>query len=99
MRRNWVLGVVASFIIIASLFIGSQKGDLGGADDKAQDVIAEVAPDYKPYFNNLFEPPSGEIESLLFALQAAGGAFIIGYVLGRKKNDKGDNIVFKEQQG
>jgi|GEM_PF-6127702 ABC-type cobalt transport system, periplasmic component len=28
------------------------------------------------------EPPSGEIESLLFALQAAIGAIIIGYILG-----------------
>lgn len=28
------------------------------------------------------EPPSGEIESLLFALQAAIGALIIGYAFG-----------------
>ena len=28
------------------------------------------------------EPPSGEIESLLFALQAAIGAVIIGYFFG-----------------
>ena len=28
------------------------------------------------------EPPSGEIESLLFALQAAIGAIIIGYAFG-----------------
>ncbi|MDO6355300.1 energy-coupling factor ABC transporter substrate-binding protein [Caloramator sp. CAR-1] len=97
-KRNWLLGLIACLIIITSLLIGSQRGDLGGADDKAQDVISEVAPDYKPYFNSIFEPPSGEIESLIFALQSAGGAFIIGYVLGRKKNDKRDNLVFKEQQ-
>ena len=37
---------------------------------------------YQPWFNSIWEPPSGEIESLLFALQAAIGAIIIGYVLG-----------------
>ena len=38
-----------------------------------------------------WEPPSGEIESLFFCLQAGVGAGIVGFVLGRvtakKKND------------
>ena len=39
-------------------------------------------------FNSIWEPPSGEIESLLFALQAAIGAGFIGYFIGyiRGKN-------------
>ena len=36
----------------------------------------------KPWFSSIWEPPSGEIESLLFALQAAIGAIIIGYFFG-----------------
>lgn len=53
-----------------------------GADDQAKDVIGTIAPDYKPWFKPLMEPPSGEVGSLLFALQAALGAGFIGYYLG-----------------
>lgn len=53
-----------------------------GADDKAKDLIGELAPDFKPWFSPLFEPASGEIASMLFALQAALGAGVIGYYLG-----------------
>ena len=53
-----------------------------GADDQAKDVIGKLAPEYKPWFKPLMEPPSGEIGSLLFALQAALGAGFIGYYLG-----------------
>jgi cobalt/nickel transport protein len=45
-------------------------------------MIGTIAPDYKPWFKPLMEPPSGEIESLLFALQAAAGAGFIAYYLG-----------------
>lgn len=53
-----------------------------GADDQAKDVIATLAPGYQPWVKPLLEPPSGEIGSLLFALQAALGAGFIGYYLG-----------------
>ena len=53
-----------------------------GADNKAQAQIGQIAPDYQPWFQPLLEPASGEIASLLFALQAAIGAGIIGYWLG-----------------
>lgn len=53
-----------------------------GADDQAKDVISRIAPGYQPWFKPLMEPPSGEIGSLLFALQAALGAGFIGYYLG-----------------
>ena len=53
-----------------------------GADDQAKDLIGEIAPDYQQWFEPLIEPASGEIASLLFALQAALGAGFIGYYLG-----------------
>jgi cobalt/nickel transport protein len=53
-----------------------------GADDKAKRTISTIEPQYKPWFKPLMEPPSGEISSLLFALQAALGAGFIGYWLG-----------------
>ncbi len=53
-----------------------------GADDQAKDLISKIDPGYKPWFKPLMEPPSGEVGSLLFALQAALGAGFIGYYLG-----------------
>ena len=54
----------------------------GGADDQAKDAIMEIAPAYEPWFEPLIEPASGEIASLLFALQAALGAGVLGWWLG-----------------
>lgn len=54
----------------------------GGADERAQQAIGSIAPDYRPWFAPVLEPASGEIASLLFALQAAAGAGVIGFWLG-----------------
>jgi cobalt/nickel transport protein len=61
---------------------GKQIEIFAGADDKARDLIGDIDPDYKQWFEPLIEPASGEIASLLFALQAALGAGFIGYYLG-----------------
>ncbi|WP_017627718.1 energy-coupling factor ABC transporter substrate-binding protein [Nocardiopsis chromatogenes] len=53
-----------------------------GADAQAEQTVEEIAPSYEPWFSPLYEAPSGEVESGLFALQAAVGAGIIGYTLG-----------------
>jgi len=64
---------------------GKEVEIFAGADDKAKDLITTIVPDYKPWFKPLMEPPSGEIGSLLFALQAALGAGFIGYWYGSSK--------------
>jgi cobalt/nickel transport protein len=53
-----------------------------GADDHAQQAIGSIAPGYRPWFAPVFQPASAEIASLLFALQAAAGAGVIGFWLG-----------------
>jgi cobalt/nickel transport protein len=53
----------------------------GGADAVAASKIRQMS-DYKPWFSPLWEPPSSEIETFLFSLQAAIGAGIIGYIAG-----------------
>lgn len=60
--------------------LGEDDGYFGGSDGAAAEVIEESG--YEPTSSPLWEPPSGEIESLLFALQAAIGAIIIGYFIG-----------------
>jgi len=56
-----------------------------GADGQVEGVIRQLAPDYQPWATPLLEPPSSEIESLLFALQAVLGAGFIGYYFGVRR--------------
>ena len=60
-----------------------RDAEFGGADGMAGELIEESNPDYEPWFQPIFEPASGEVESLLFALQAAIGSGIVCFVLGR----------------
>ena len=79
-----ILAVICIILFIAPLImysgLGEDEGYFGGSDDAASEQIE--ATDYEPWFSSIWEPPSGEIESLLFALQAAIGAIIIGYFFG-----------------
>jgi len=90
-RQNWL--ILAAVVLLTALPLwlvpkpgaspDGQPGEIfGGADGKAQQAIGQIAPDYKPWFAPLMEPASNEIASLLFALQAAIGAGVIGYWLG-----------------
>jgi cobalt/nickel transport protein len=82
-KQNWLLTIaVITLAIIPLVFV---RGEYGGSDGEAQKAITEIKPDYKPWFNHLFEPASGEIASLLFATQAALGAGVIGYAIGLYK--------------
>ncbi len=89
---NLLLILIIIALAIIPLFI-AKDAEFGGADGQAEEAIAEINADYEPWFSPIFEPKSGEIESLLFALQAAIGAGIIGYGLGylkgrRKEEDE-----------
>ena len=80
---------VVGFALVAALCIFAlayaSDSDFGGADDGAEGVVDEVDPDYEPWTNGIwgdYELPA-ETESMLFALQAAIGAVIIGFFIGR----------------
>lgn len=76
-------GLILLFIAAFAYISSSQNHEWGGADGQAEDVISKLSGGtYRPWFESIYTPPSGEIESLLFALQAAIGSFIIGYFLG-----------------
>lgn len=83
-------GVLFLFVILLAIIplIFLKNAEFGGADGQAEKAIAEVAPEYEPWFIAFWEPPSGEVESLLFSLQAAIGAIIIGYCIGYSKARK-----------
>lgn len=76
-----VLGVVVLFAV--PLLLDGGAGEFAGTDSQATEVIEADHPGYSPWFESVFSPSSGEVESGLFALQAAIGGAVLGYVLGR----------------
>ncbi|USG66693.1 energy-coupling factor ABC transporter substrate-binding protein [Brevibacillus ruminantium] len=78
---NWVLLLLVAVLAVVPLVL-VKDSEFAGADGAAEEAITEMAPDYEPWFQPLLEPPGGETESLLFALQAALGAGVIGYAIG-----------------
>jgi cobalt/nickel transport protein len=90
MKYALELIVAAALIIFTAIFLvqnaavqaslGEGEEAWGGADGNAAEIIE--ASGYEPWFEPIWEPPSGEIESLFFSLQAAIGAVVIGYFFG-----------------
>ena len=77
------LGIIVIFVAAFAYTSSTGNHEWGGADDQPENVINDLTHgSYHPWAHSRWEPPSGEIESLLFALQAAFGAIIIGYFLG-----------------
>ena len=89
--RSILLTAAAAALIAAPLVIPGLQGEFKGSDDLGKEAILELRPDYKPWFEPLWEPPSGEVASMLFALQAALGAGVIGYVIGRRHSSPDRN--------
>ncbi|WP_282700454.1 MULTISPECIES: energy-coupling factor ABC transporter substrate-binding protein [unclassified Streptomyces] len=81
-----LLLVAALAVLPLVLGLGDHKEEpFTGADAEAETAITELDPDYEPWFSPLYEPPSGEIESALFALQAALGAGVLAYYFGLRR--------------
>ncbi|MFJ5774224.1 energy-coupling factor ABC transporter substrate-binding protein [Streptomyces sp. NPDC093094] len=92
MKRNTkinllLLALVAALAVLPlALGLGDHKEEpFTGADAEAETAITELEPDYEPWFSPLYEPPSGEIESALFSLQAALGAGVLAYYFGLRR--------------
>lgn len=90
-HQNLLLLIAVAALVALPLWIvkkpasgpdGRQPEIFAGADDKAKAMVESITPGYKPWAKPLMEPPSEEISSMLFALQAALGAGFIGYYLG-----------------
>lgn len=84
-----VLLLLCVVIAIIPLVTLGQSASFGGSDDAAGDMITSIDSSYTPWFTAPFEKLfaggeiPGEIESLLFCLQAALGSGLFFYILGR----------------
>lgn len=85
LKRNLLLLGCVVALAVVPLIIHGKNAEFAGSDNQAEAAITSLNPGYKPWAAPLWEPPSGEIESLLFALQAAAGAGLLGYYFGRRR--------------
>lgn len=88
-RKDWFIGAglvaIIALIFAVSFAIAPQPADgeeaFGGTDAAVTGILEEQG--VEPWFSPVFEPGSGEIESGLFALQAALGGAVLGFALGQ----------------
>jgi cobalt/nickel transport protein len=89
--KNGILIAAVAALAIVPLIIarqptagpdGVRAGIFKGSDDQASAAVQTLAPGYKPWFSSIYNSPGPEIDTLLFALQAAIGAGFIGYYIG-----------------
>ncbi len=80
-HKNLLLITGIILLAITALMM-NPAGEFSGADGTAESAIAEIDPGYKPWAENIWTPPSGEIESLMFAMQAAIGSGVLFYIFG-----------------
>ncbi|MFE9628248.1 energy-coupling factor ABC transporter substrate-binding protein [Streptomyces sp. NPDC006527] len=95
-----LLVVVALAVLPLVLGLGDHKEEpFTGADAEAETAITEIDPGYEPWFSPLYEPPSGEIESALFAVQAALGAGVLAYYFGLRRGRRQGELRARSEAG
>ena len=88
-KNGLLLALVLLLVAIPLLTI--KDSEFGGTDDGAGNAIKAITPEYKPWTSPIYELPGTEMQTLLFSLQAAIGAGIVGFILGRITSKKDDN--------
>lgn len=86
-KNPWItfglLAAIIAIFVISFVMAPKPSGDeegFAGTDSIVSETLEDEGTE--PWFQPIFEPGSGEIESGLFALQAALGAGIVGFALG-----------------
>lgn len=80
-KKHLILALCVALIIIAPFVLNVSIN--GGTDDLASNQIQNLG--YTPWFESIWTPPSDNVETLIFAAQAAIGLIIIGYFIGYYK--------------
>ena len=99
-----ILLILLVLIVVVPIAIHGKTSEFGGADGQAEEAITEIDPDYEPWFSPVIEHffedgLPGELESMLFCIQAAIGSGIVcfglGYMISRYKY-KNNGVNAKE---
>lgn len=77
-----ILAFTAQFVYVSSFTDAKYMGSDGQGGDMVFELTGGT---YELIAEPLWKPPSAEIETLLFTVQAVFGAVIIGYFLGYYK--------------
>lgn len=88
---TWViiLGILVIILLMAFPLVMMTDSEFGGSDGAGSEAIKAISPEYNSeWTTNWWEPPGGETESALFAIQAAVGGILIGYVFGYLRGRK-----------
>ena len=88
-RKTWTtVALIAALVLIfgISFAVGglhtTPDERFAGTDSVATSIILQANPAFQPWFEPFFQPESGEVESGLFALQAALGGSVLGFAIG-----------------
>ena len=97
----WLLGIVATLSFAPVVIF--QGREFKATDSRNQAAIEELRPGYKPWFQPLLKPSGGEIETFLFATQAAIGSGVTCYILGlykgrteRRQADRANSLEHRD---
>ena len=93
--NTWLLG---GAVILSMAPVLIYQGKVFKATDSINiTAIEQVKPGYKPWFEPVIKPSGGEVETFLFATQAALGSGVVCYILGlykgRTERRKIDEVV------
>ena len=84
--KHYAILIIAVVVLFAAPLLLFPSAPFGGSDGAAEQAISDQG--YKPWFSPIWTPPSSEIETLLFSVQAAIGAIIIGYFIGYERGKR-----------
>jgi cobalt/nickel transport protein len=76
-KKHMIMFLAVVILFAIPLILG---GNFEGADISGGSALEKIG--VKPWFKPIWEPPSGEVETGFFALQAAIGSLIVGYFFG-----------------
>lgn len=96
--NGWLLGIAVVLSFAPVLMFQGQE--FKATDSRNQTAVEEIKPGYKPWFEPVIKPSGGEVETFLFATQAAIGAGVTCYILGlykgrteKRQSDNGDQLI------
>jgi cobalt/nickel transport protein len=93
--NTWLLG--GAVILSMAPVLMYQGKEFKATDSINITAIEQVKPGYKPWVEPVIKPSGGEVETFLFATQAAIGSGVVCYILGlykgRTERRKIDEVV------